>query len=453
MRLLGIDLGTSFLKGAILDLEASTLQHVRRLPLPEKVAGIPAGHHELDPEILLNTVRQLIGALLDDAPDAAGLVLCGQMHGLVFTDACCNPLSNIITWTDQRAQEPHPSGPGSFFNVLLSRVGPDELQRIGREIRVGVPIATLFWLAEKRQLKPGVFAVSLPDFVVAGLCGVEPSTEATNAAAYGLVNLAEGDWDRALLGKLGLSTLRWPRIRPFGEVVGVADVAGHPLSCFTPVGDHQCALVGSGLREGELSLNISTGSQISLLSRTPFHNHCLVRPYFDGYWLHTIVQLQAGRALDLIMDMVTEIARTREVKPLDPWEYIERELDRVGATDLEVDLAFYASTAAGGGAITHIREDNFTVGHLFAAAFRSMARNYAINAQRLSPERNWRGIVFSGGLAQRFARLRREILDQLGNAPEHRLSAAKEDTLLGLLRLGQVCAGLSASVQEALAYP
>ena len=57
------------------------------------------------------------------------------------------------------------------------------------------------------------------------------------------------------------------------------------------------------------------------------------------------------------------------------------------------------------GRIANIREDNCTVGHLFAAAFRAMAGNYAICADRLSPGRDWQRIVFSGGLAKRFARL------------------------------------------------
>jgi hypothetical protein len=93
------------------------------------------------------------------------------------------------------------------------------------------------------------------------------------------------------------------------------------------------------------------------------------------------------------------------------------------------------------GRIGNIREDNLTVGHLFAAAFRAMADNYAACARRLAPGGGWRRVVFSGGLAQRFSRLRREILGRLGG-PDSRLCSSTEDTLLGLLALGRVCVGV-----------
>ena len=432
-RFLGIDLGTSYLKGAVLDLESGALQHQRRMPFPEPIAGLLATRCELDPGAVLGAVRELLAGLLADAPDAAGLVMCSQMHCVVLTDALGAARSNIITWKDQRVQEPRPDGAGTSFLALLERMTPAEHQRIGREARVGVPIATLFWLGEQGRLNTGDYAASLPDFVLANLCGVEPTTEATGAAAFGLMNLETGDWYRELIAKLGLSALHWPRLRPFGEAVGIANIAGRRLTCYTPIGDYQCALVGAGLTEGELSLNISTGSQVSLLSRDLHYDRCMVRPYLDGRWLHTIVQIPAGRALDLLMRLLTEIGRTDSAAA---WDYVERAVDGVGATDLDVNLAFYAGALGDRGAIGNMREDNCTVGHLFVAAFRAMARNYAECARRLSSGRAWQRVVFSGGLPQRFVRLRREILAELGVA-EHRLCAAKEDTLAGLLTLAR----------------
>ena len=42
--------------------------------------------------------------------------------------------------------------------------------------------------------------------------------------------------------------------------------------------------------------------------------------------------------------------------------------------------------------------DNLRVGSLFRAAFLNMADNYAACAAKLSPEREWRKLVLSGGL-------------------------------------------------------
>jgi sugar (pentulose or hexulose) kinase len=436
---LGIDLGTSFLKAAVLDLDRNEVCHIRRLPTPKPVAGLPANRCELDAAAVLAAVRTLVGEMLGDAPDAAGLVMCSQMHCVVLTDARGTAKTNVITWKDQRALDPYPGGPGSYIETLLGHLSPEERQRTGGEVRVGVPISTLFRLAEEGRLPGGACAASLPDFVLGNLCGVEPTTEATNAAAQGLFNISRNEWDREIIAKLGLSSLRWPRLRPFGEVVGVADVGGRRLRCFTPVGDQQCALAGAGLSEGELSLNISTGSQVSLLAREPRAGDYQVRPYFDGLYLKTIVQVPAGRSLALLVDLLTEIGRAGGCDGPDPWEYIEQAVDRVESSDLEVDLAFYAGAMGTCGRIANVREDNLTVGHLFAAAFRSMADNYAACARRLSPAGDWQRVVFSGGLAQRFARLRREILARLGGK-EYRLCPSTEDTLLGLLTLAGICA-------------
>ena len=65
-----------------------------------------------------------------------------------------------------------------------------------------------------------------------------------------------------------------------------------------------------------------------------------------------------------------------------------------------------------------------------------MAANYARCAAILSPQRDWDRVVFSGGLAQGFPRLRRDILTALGQ-PSHRVCTAEEDTLAGLLVLAR----------------
>ena len=349
-RYLGIDIGTTFLKGAVLDLAAGAIAHLVRLPVPAPVAGLPSTRYELDSNAVLAAVRGLLGDLLRAAPDARGLVMCSQMHCLVFTDAHGRPHSNVITWKDQRALEPSPSGHGMLFEDLAALVTAEEQRQLGGEMRVGVPIATLFALRRQGLLPQGLYAVSLPDFVMANLCGLEPTTDPTLASAQGLFHIDRSDWHRELIEKLGFGALHWPRIRPSGEVLGEASIDGRAITCHVPIGDQQCALLGAELREGELSLNISTGSQASLLSRTVPRGDFQVRPYLDGMWLKTIVSVPAGRSLVLLVDLLTEIGRGNGSTNTDPWEYIRSAVEGVESSDLEVDLSFFASlTARGGG--------------------------------------------------------------------------------------------------------
>lgn len=438
MQFLGIDIGTTFLKGAVLDLDNRNVTLTRRVPVPQPVSGLGQLRYELDPTSILDSIRTLLGELLSVAPDATGLVMCSQMHCLILLDEWGNPRSNIITWKDQRALEPSTRGTGTLFDELLQIVGPEERRQLGGEMRVGVPITTLYALQQQGKLPANVYVSSLADFVIAALCHVEPTTDPTLASAHGAFHIEHSDWHRQLIARLGFDTLRWPRIQRSGKEVGTAQIGQHRLKCFTPIGDQQCALLGAELEEGELSLNISTGSQASLISRELPRGEFQVRPYLDGLWLRTIVSVPAGRSLGLLVDLLTEIGRSGTYPQPNPWEYIKRAVDQVETTNLEVDLSFFASLTGDHGSITNIREGNLTVGHLFVAAFRAMAANYARCASILSPARDWSRVVFSGGIAQGFTRLQREILNKLGDPPD-RLCTTEEDTLAGLLVLAMKC--------------
>ena len=68
MRFLAIDLGSSFIKGAVLDLEARTFDHVRRTPFPGPLLNLPAGRFEIEPSQVVAATRALIEELLGLAP-------------------------------------------------------------------------------------------------------------------------------------------------------------------------------------------------------------------------------------------------------------------------------------------------------------------------------------------------------------------------------------------------
>lgn len=447
MSLLALDLGTTFIKGAVLDLDGLYIRHIRRLPFPESLTGLRPLFHEYDPLGIVGVVRQLLGELADVAPDATGIVFCTQMHGLVLCDERGAPQSPFINWQDQRVLTPHPAG-GMYLDRLRAQVSEEACRQLGNELQPSRPLCYLYWMAENGQLPASpIYPVGLADFVIANLCQSTPSMEATGAGAHSAINLATGNWHHTLIERLGLARLQWPILRPFGEVVGHLPIDGRTLACFTPVGDHQCAVVGALLADDELSLNISTGSQASTITPTWQPGEYQTRPFFDGRFLNTVSGIPAGRALNRLVDLLTELARGQGVKLDDPWGYIGEATAGVTANDLGVDLSFFDSVGGSRGSITNIREENLTVGHLFHAAFASMAKNYDAAAQRLAPDLPWRELVFSGGLAQKMAVLRGLIQRQF-QLP-YRLSPSSEDTLLGLLALGLVASGRVRTVAEA----
>jgi sugar (pentulose or hexulose) kinase len=451
MRFIGLDLGSSFLKGAVLELDALGLRHLERLPFPEPIRGLNPAFREFNPADVLVAARSLLERLLRHAPDAEGIVMCNQLHGLVFTTGAGRAASNFINWQDQRALQPWPRGGGSYFDEVNRRVTPEERRQLGNEPRPGVPLCFLFWLVENEALPAEpLFAASLPGFVVANLCGAPPKTDVTNACGYGALNVENLDWHRPVIEKLGLARVHWPAIVPQGAVVGEYQVGARSLPVFAPVGDFQCSQVGAFLDEGELSINVSTGSAVIELARGCEFGDFQTRPWFDGRFLKTITHIPGGRALSALVCLLTELAAAQGLALRDPWDYILAEAARIESTDLRVDPAFYFGAMGERGALTNVREENLTVGHLFRAAFEGMADNYARCARRVAPAKEWARLVFSGGVALKTALLRRLICDRLGQA--HRLAASDEDTLLGLLVLSLAFSGRFPSVAEAIDY-
>lgn len=449
VKYLALDLGTSFIKGAVLDLERLVITDVIRRPFPAALPGLPPLWVEVDPQAVVVATRSLLDELAAYAPDAVGVVVCSQMHGLVLMDAAGRPRSNVVTWQDQRILQPNPRGAGSYFDVIMARLPQVQQQALGNGLKPSLPLCTLAWWAARGELPSGVIPASLGDYVLAALGGQAPVVEPTMAASMGALDLPTGRWHAVALGNLGLGGLAWPPIVDATTPAYAIPVGDRHLPCCPPVGDHQAAVLGALLQPGELSLNISTGSQVSVLAPRFRRGEYEVRPYFDGSFLQTITRIPAGRALNALVDLLLELSHAEGFAVQNPWATIAAAVEATPETDLQVDLAFFASPVGDRGAITNIREETLRVGHLFRAAFRAMAANYRLCAGRLDPSQPWSRLVFSGGLAQRFAPLRAEIGRAFGVA--ERLCPAAEDTLLGLLALALVAAGRAAGVAEATA--
>jgi sugar (pentulose or hexulose) kinase len=450
MSLIAIDLGTSFIKGAILNLNTLQIEHVRRMPFPEPLPGLSPLFREYDPYQIIEVVHALLHQLAPFAGDAEGLVMCTQMHGVVLTTEKGQPRSNLTTWQDQRVLMPHPSGTGTYFDVMQERLSNENVRQLGNELRPGLPIGLFFWWAEQGQL-PGndLIPADLAHFVLAHLCGSTPKIEATNGMAHGLLHIETLEWHYEVIDKLGLQKLRLPEVALQTEVVTWLPFGDRKIPCYPAIGDYQCALLGSLIQDGELSLNISTGSQVSLLKAKAEFGDFQTRPFFDGQYSNTITHIPAGRALNALVKLFSELATAHDFIIDNPWLYIAEQAVGAAGSRLKVDLAFYASASGDQGAITAIQEDEMTIGHIFRAAFQNMSDNYYAFAQRLSPEKSWQNLVFSGGLVQKIDLLRQMICD-LFNVP-YRLSPTAEDTLLGLLALGLACTGRANSVTEAAA--
>jgi len=416
----GIDVGSSSIKGAVLDLDALQLRHIHRMPMPEFVRGLPASHREVDPEAVVEAVEAVLARLARLAPGCGGVMLCGQMQGFVLVNASGEAVSNYISWLDQRVSP-------AEFEEMAAQLTPAERDDLGNDLKPAIALPILYWLKGRNALPSGdATPVSLADFVAGRLCNSMPVMEPTQAAAFGVLSLSTLGWHTEAIGKLGLQSLCWPEVRPAGSMVGTWQ--GAP--CFAAVGDQQCALAGASLGERELSVNIGTGSQVSIIADSALPGGLQVRPYFDGRFLRTITHIPGGRALKPLIRLLTEIGAASEE---DAWHYIEAAVASVPSTDLRAAVTFFPGPCGDHGFLENLHGANLGIGHVFRAVFESMARNYETCARRIDPNRAAVRVVFSGGVARRVPLLRDLTAAALG-LPQ-RLSPHAEDTLFGLMKL------------------
>ena len=445
MAFIGVDIGSSFVKAAVLDVDSLALIRTARAPFPETVSGLPTGHFEIDPLQIAATVEFTIRELLDGPEEISGILFCSQMGGLVVVDQDGRPLSNYISWRDQRSVLTEGRSNDSSYRRLRERIGDDLFGTIGRELKPGSMLSLLDWLHERGRLPRTGVPLGLGEFVVQRLCVAPAVVEPTSA--LGTLDLAPCKWALRVFAAAGLPELNWPRLAEFHNSAGEYKAGRRTIPCYPAIGDHQAALAGALLQSGELSINVSTGSQVSQITESLRLGNCQTRRYFDGRYLNTLTHLPAGRSLQVLIDLLTELARKSGQAIDDPWKLAVEAAEAAPESGLEVDLSFFSGPMGDRGSIEGISTDNLTVGNLFRGAFLNMAENYAICAQHVVGGSGWTKIVFSGGLVQKIALLRRLIADEIRG--DYRVAPFAEDTLIGLLALALVVSGRAESVTRA----
>ena len=110
MLLLGIDIGTSFIKVSVVD--ATSQQCVASAQYPEtenSITSLQSGWAEQSPEMWWNQTAQAIRTLNTpkkfDPKDIVAIGISYQMHGLVVVDKNKNAIRDSIIWCDSRAVE------------------------------------------------------------------------------------------------------------------------------------------------------------------------------------------------------------------------------------------------------------------------------------------------------------------------------------------------------------
>ncbi len=305
--LLGVDIGTSRCKAAVVSLDGAELAH-GAVPIPWRV--VPTGA-EIDPRALVDATLDAVELALAGAPDgqvlALGVTSMAETCALLGPDG--EPVAPAIAWHDQRGREE--------AERMAEALGADRFA-----VRCGLPPSPLCTLAKYRWLRDhssaalgGTRLLGVAEWVVHRLGG-EQLAELSLASRTGMLDREAGDWSSEALAWAeappGLLPPLVPAGTPYGKAArqgrldgAVLTVAGH---------DHLCASVGAGVVEaGELFDSCGTAEALVQAVPPPLADD-QVRAGLAGHvtagW-HVLPGLQvllgaqrAGLALQRVLDLL-----------------------------------------------------------------------------------------------------------------------------------------------------
>lgn len=297
MKLLGLDIGTTTISGVVLEGQ-KVLSHIT-LGNDAFLTGTPDWEKSQNTDHIRKTAVQAVDTLLKDHPDVARIGITGQMHGILYLDENGSPVSPLYTWQDGRGNLPYEN---TTYAGYLSEL-------TGYPLATGYGMVTHFYNLKNGLVPENARVFStIHDYIAMVLAGqARPVTDRSDAASFGLFNVATGEYDIAALEKAGIEESLLPAIAgntPIG--------AYQNIPVYAAIGDNQASFLGAtqGVLQRML-LNIGTGSQFSVYTQDYLQCPGLeTRPFPGGGFLVVGAALCGGRAYALWERFLRNAAQT-----------------------------------------------------------------------------------------------------------------------------------------------
>nr|WP_047578297.1 xylulokinase [Methylobacterium sp. ZNC0032] len=302
MTYIGIDLGTSSIKAALVDDGQRVLATATR----ELAVSRPSPlWSEQDPADWIGATLEVLRSLKTASPKAfrrcAGIGLSGQMHGAVLLDESDEPLRPCMLWNDGRAA-------AECAEIEASE--PDSRAIAGNIAMPGLTAPKLLWV---RKYEPDIFRrtrkVLLPKAYLRLVLTGEAIEEMSDASGTLWLDTGGRDWSDRMLAATGLDRSHMPALVEGSQPAGrLRPDLARELGFDTPplfaggAGDNAAGAIGLGaVAPGSCFLSLGTSG---VLWRTTagfepradsaVHAFCHALP---GRWHQMSVHLSAAASL------------------------------------------------------------------------------------------------------------------------------------------------------------
>ena len=317
---IGLDLGTSGIKGILIDEDQKVLAEATA---PLTVQRLAEGWSEQAPSDWISAAETVFEKLAAQKSlgQVRGIGLSGHMHGATLLDAADEVLRPCILWNDTRS-----------FEEAAELDGDPMFRRLtGNIVFPGFTAPKVVWVAKHEPaIRERLAKVLLPkDYLRLWLTG-EHVGEMSDAAGTSWLDTGKRDWSDDLLQATGLERSHMPNLVEGSEVSGYLREAlstrwGLPKGVVVAGGggDNAASGVGVGVvRAGEAFVSLGTSGVLFAANdgyqpdpETAVHTFCHALP---DTWHQMGVILAATDALNWYAKLVGSDASTltRELGPL-----------------------------------------------------------------------------------------------------------------------------------------
>lgn len=437
MDSLGIDIGTSSICGIRAGLdgrpgETFTLKNDSRLE-GESWEDIQ------DPGRIMDKVLEIVGASFRGSEGTASIGFSGQMHGILYVDACGRAVSPLYTWQDGRGNLPYRDG--LSYAGWLSSV-------TGYNLSTGYGAVTHFYNLVNGLVPPDACRIcTIMDYAVMVLTGSSvPVTDPSNAASLGCFDLQSCRFDDGALMKAGMDPGFFPEVSPRLRVAG--HHKGVPV--VTAIGDNQAAFIGAVPDQGRaIHVTVGTSSQISVKTDSFISVPGIdTRPLPGGGYILVGAALCGGSSLSLLNGFFGEVVSSLTGGTV-PEDEIYRKMDSIpfrpcSPDGLDVKTVFRGTRQDPScrGSIANVSMSNLTVEDLVLGFHRGIAGElHGFYSDMPASVREGKDILVGSGNAVRRNRLLRSALEERFGCPLT-VSGCPEEAALGACICGMAGSGL-----------
>ncbi len=271
MNILVIDVGTSSMRGILLDHEGVEFTGKQ---IFYHVIYMEGGRAEQNPEDWKNALYHILKDVSEKAKAGKrsidAIALTAQRSSILAMDFQMEPMGNAIMWQDKRSQE---------ICSRLEKYNDRIFELSGSRANPVFSAGKMAWIRENREdiYRKTYKFMTVPDYLIYLLTG-NICTDYSYGSRSHLMNVRTKKWDEELLEMFHVEKEKLCELTEVGSVSGhltkgAAKITGCPESIpvITAGGDQQCGAIGQGVvREGILSVTAGTGGfLISAVERIP----------------------------------------------------------------------------------------------------------------------------------------------------------------------------------------